>query len=116
MSEPRNVARYLIRLLRGESLRRIGEYFQVRKYSLVSSVVERLKVEIVQNRRLRERRERLISRINRSQEQTPSHKTLKKRGNRHSGQAKPCTAWCTGRSATRNPGFSSNCGFRLSPE
>jgi len=24
---------------------------------------------------------------------------------RHSGQAKPCTAWGTGRSATRNPGF-----------
>ena len=69
-NEPRNVAIYLIRLLRGDSLRQIGEHFQMEKYSSVSSVIERVKAEIAQDRGLRERKERLIALVTKSQEQT----------------------------------------------
>jgi hypothetical protein len=41
--EPRDVAIYLTRRLRGDSLKQIGEQFQVRKYSSVSSVIEQRK-------------------------------------------------------------------------
>jgi len=33
---------------------------------------------------------------------------LKAKENRHSGGEKPCAAWCIGRSANRNQGFSHN--------
>lgn len=69
-NEPRNVAIYLIRLLRGDSLRQIGEHFQMEKYSSVSSVIERVKAEITRDRGLRERKERLIALVTKSQEQT----------------------------------------------
>jgi hypothetical protein len=49
----------------------------------------------------------------------PLPKLLEKRGNRHSGQTKPCIVAYTGRSATRNPSRrrrdSSNSGFRPLP-
>jgi len=61
---------YLIRLLSGDSSQQVGEYFEMRKYSSVSSVIESVKAEIAQNRRLGERTEKLISWINKSQEQT----------------------------------------------
>jgi len=69
-NEPRNVAIYLIRQLRGESLKQIGEQFQMKKYSSVSSVIERIKAAIENNRRLRSRIENLVSALNKSQEQT----------------------------------------------
>ena len=68
--EPRNVAIYLTRRLRGDSLKQIGTQFQVRKYSSVSSVVERMKAEMANDRRLRNRVESLVSTLSKSQEQT----------------------------------------------
>ena len=57
--EPRNVAIYLIRHLRGDSLEDIGRDFQVAKYSSVSNVVERIKALIAKDRKLRRRLEEL---------------------------------------------------------
>jgi chromosomal replication initiation ATPase DnaA len=54
-NEPRNVAIYLMRRVRGDSLRQIGEQFQMTKYSSVSSVIERMKVFLTKDRKLRVR-------------------------------------------------------------
>ena len=68
--EPRNVAIYLTRRLRGDSLKQIGEQYRMNKYSSVSSVIERMKVLIAQDRRLKKKIKNLISAISKSQEQT----------------------------------------------
>jgi putative transposase len=60
-NEPRNVAIYLNRRLRGDSLKQVAEQFQVKKYSSVSSVIERMKAAIKNDRRLRGRIEYLVS-------------------------------------------------------
>ena len=60
-NEARNVAVYLTRRLRRDRLKEIGEAFQVKTYSSVSSVVERLKAALSADRRLRQRVERLVS-------------------------------------------------------
>jgi REP element-mobilizing transposase RayT len=69
-NEPRNVAIYLTRRLRGDSLKQIGEQFQVRKYSSVSSVIGRMNTAITMDRKLRGRVEGLVSELYKSQEQT----------------------------------------------
>ena len=69
-NEPHNVAIYLNRRLRGDSLKHIAEQFQVKKYSSVSSVIERMKAAIENDRRLRSRIENLVSELNKNQEQT----------------------------------------------
>lgn len=69
-NEARNVAIYLTRRLRRDRLKEIGEAFRVKTYSSVSSVVERLKAALAADRGLRQRVERLIRRIDKSQEQT----------------------------------------------
>ena len=69
-NEPRNVAIYLNRRLRGDSLKKIAEQFQVKKYSSVSSVIERMKAAIENDRRLRSRIQNIVSELNKSQEQT----------------------------------------------
>jgi chromosomal replication initiation ATPase DnaA len=51
-NEPRNVAIYLIRRLRGGTLKEAGKIFGIEKNSTVSSVVERLKLEIERNKSL----------------------------------------------------------------
>ena len=70
LNEPRNVAIYLNRRLRGGSLKQIAEQFQVKKYSSVRSVIERMKAAIENVRRLRSRIEYLVSAPSKSQEQT----------------------------------------------
>jgi chromosomal replication initiation ATPase DnaA len=45
-NEPRNVAVYLIRHLRNDTLKQVGEQFGIEKYSTVSSIVERVKYEM----------------------------------------------------------------------
>ena len=45
-NEPRNMAIYLMRHLRGDSLEDIGREFKVTKYSSISSVVERMKARL----------------------------------------------------------------------
>ncbi len=68
--EARNVAIYLARRLRGDTLKEIGKDFGIERYSTVSSVVERMKVGIEKNELLRKRVNHLISIISKSQEQT----------------------------------------------
>jgi REP element-mobilizing transposase RayT len=69
-NEPRNVAIYLMRRLRGDSLVEIGKIFQMKKYSSVSSIIERLKAQMAKDRNLRKRVKKLESQIIKSQEQT----------------------------------------------
>jgi REP element-mobilizing transposase RayT len=69
-NEPRNVAIYLTRRLRGDSLRQIGEQFQLQKYSSVSSIIERMNSAMAKDRKLRTRVQKLISTLRKSQEQT----------------------------------------------
>jgi len=61
---------YLNRRLRGDSLKQIAEQFQVKKYSSVGSVIERIKAAMENDRRLRSRIEKLVSALSKSQEQT----------------------------------------------
>ena len=49
------MAIYLFRYLRGESLVRIGEVFEISSYSTVSSIVERFKVRMRNNSKLQRR-------------------------------------------------------------
>jgi REP element-mobilizing transposase RayT len=69
-NESRNVAIYLTRRLRGDSLKEIGEQFRINKYSSVSSVIERLKTRIAEDRKLRKRIESIVLTLSKSQEQT----------------------------------------------
>ena len=62
-NEPRNIAIYLTRRLRGDSLKTISEQFQVEKYSSVSSVIGRLNAAMAEDRRLRKQVEKLISNL-----------------------------------------------------
>jgi chromosomal replication initiation ATPase DnaA len=52
VNEARNLAIYLLRYLRGESLTGIGKVFDIRSYSTVSSIIERFKVRIQTERPL----------------------------------------------------------------
>ena len=53
LNEPRNVAVFLVRRLRGEKLEEIGRRFDIAKYSSVSSAIEKMKREMSVNRKLR---------------------------------------------------------------
>ena len=55
LNEPRNVAIFLVRRLRGEKLEEIGRQFGISKYSSVSSVIEKMKRDIWADRKLRAR-------------------------------------------------------------
>ena len=68
-NEPRAVAIYLLRRLRGDRLDEIGKEFKMAKYSSVSSVIQRMKSEISRNRKLRKRVEQLEEELKMSQEQ-----------------------------------------------
>jgi len=70
LNEPRNVAIYLVRKLRGDTLKKTGNYFGMENYSSVSSVVERMKVLVAEEAIIRERVEKLLRVIFKSQEQT----------------------------------------------
>ncbi len=67
-NEPRNVAIYLLRTLRGESLDEIGREFSMNRCSSVSSVVQRMRGNISKNRQLRKRVEKLKAELYMSQE------------------------------------------------
>ncbi len=69
-NEPRNVAVYLIRHLRNDTLKQTGEQFGIEKYSTVSSIVERVKYEIKADKGFRKRVENLVRKIVKSQRQT----------------------------------------------
>ena len=69
-NEPRNVAIYLSRRLRGDSLREIGDRFGINKYNSVSSVIERVRGLLARDRGFRDKVENLYRRLSKSQEQT----------------------------------------------
>ena len=69
-NEPRNIAVYLIRYLRNDTLKQVGEQFGIAKYSTVSSIVERVKHEMKINKGLKKRVEDLTETITKSQRQT----------------------------------------------
>lgn len=69
-NEPRNVAIYLTRLLRTDSLKQIADHYQMAKYSSVRSIVERMKRFRVEDKKLGKRVQVILSRIAKGQEQT----------------------------------------------
>lgn len=69
-NEPRCVAIYLLRRLRRDSLKEIGNLFHLEKYSSVSSIIERMKPRMQQDRKLKNRIKKMEDRLRKSQEQT----------------------------------------------
>jgi len=69
-NEPRNVAVYLIRYLRNDTLKQVGEQFDIEKYSTVSSIVERVKYEMKADKKFKKRIRNLAEDITKSQRQT----------------------------------------------
>ena len=69
-NEPRNVAIYLTRRLRGDSLKQIGEQFEMQKYSSVGSIIERMKAKVAKDGKLKTRVESIVFALSKSQEQT----------------------------------------------
>ena len=55
--------------LRGDRLNEIGAGFKIDRYNTVSTIVERVKVRIGSNERLRKKVDQLISTVQMSQEQ-----------------------------------------------
>ena len=66
-NEPRNVAIYLMRQLRGDKLEEIAGEFKMNSYSTVSTVIERTKEQVSKNRKLRRRFEQLKKSLHMSQ-------------------------------------------------
>jgi len=66
-NEPRNVAIYLSRLLRGDRLDELGRDFDLKRYSSVSTAMERTRVQISKDRKLRQRVEKLKTVLTKSQ-------------------------------------------------
>ncbi|MBP1729764.1 MAG: hypothetical protein H6Q55_193 [Deltaproteobacteria bacterium] len=66
-NEARNVAIYLTRRLRGETLSRIGEYYQMSRYSSVSSVIQRMKRLMDTDQALKKKVGRIASQLIKSQ-------------------------------------------------
>jgi hypothetical protein len=63
-NEPRKMAIYLTKQMRGEKLIDIAKEFGMKKYSSVSSVVNRLKEELRSNKKLLKRYNEIVSIIN----------------------------------------------------
>jgi REP-associated tyrosine transposase len=70
LNEPRDVAVFLVRRLRGEKLEEIGRQFGIAKYSSVSSAIEKMKREISVNHKLRLRVKDIEKTLLNSQQQT----------------------------------------------
>lgn len=69
-NEPRNVAIFLTRKLRQDSLKEIGHQFHMEKYSSVSSIIERMKNQMLVDRNLKKRVDRVADGASKSQKQT----------------------------------------------
>ena len=54
-NEPRCMAIYLIRRLRRDNLKKIGKVLKLDKYSSISSIIERMKTRIQNNRKIKMR-------------------------------------------------------------
>ncbi len=60
-NEARNMAVFLIRRLRGETLDNIAKYFKIKKYSTVSSIVTRFQQLLDGDQKLRKKRDEILS-------------------------------------------------------
>jgi len=70
LNEPRNVAVYLIRQLRNDTLKHVGEEVGIEKYSTVSSIVERVKYGMKGDKGLKKRIQNIAEKITKGQRQT----------------------------------------------
>jgi len=68
-NQPRNVAIYLLRTLRGDTLNQIGREFNMNRYSSVSSVVQRMRATISKDRQLRKSIEKLRAQLHMSSQE-----------------------------------------------
>jgi hypothetical protein len=66
-NEPRNVAIYLSRQLRKDTLDEIAKEFRMKRYSSVSSAIERVRTQISEDQRFRKRVEKLRIILTKSQ-------------------------------------------------
>jgi REP element-mobilizing transposase RayT len=64
---PRDISIYLARALRGDSLKHIGEYFEIEKYSTVASAIARVKSKIMNDQEVAGKIERIVKEIGKSQ-------------------------------------------------
>ena len=70
INESRNVAVYLTRFLRRDSLKEIGKEFKVPNYSSVSSIIESMKANLASNKKLRKRVDEIKRNLQLSHKQT----------------------------------------------
>jgi len=66
-NEPRNIAVYLLRQIRGESLNNIGEQFNIKAYSTVSSILRRVSKLKKYDRKIKKRIGKIQNSINKGQ-------------------------------------------------
>ena len=66
----RNMAIFLLRPMKGSKMEEIGREFGMSSYSTVSKIIERIRNEVVNERRLRRHIEQLKHDLKVSQEQT----------------------------------------------
>ena len=69
-NEPRNVAIFLTRKLRRDSLKEIARQFHMEKYSSISSIIERMKKQMLADRNLKKRVDRVAEGTSKRQKQT----------------------------------------------
>ena len=67
-NQPGNIAIYLLRTLRGDTLNQVGREFDMNRYSSVRSVVQRMSAKISKDRQLRKSIEKLRAQVHMSQE------------------------------------------------
>ena len=63
-NEARNLAIYFCRKVGGYKLTEIGKYFNLKSYTAVSSVLERVRLRMARNKSLRENASRIMKRLN----------------------------------------------------
>ena len=61
---------FLLRILRCHRLKEIGQLLQIENYSSVSSVIERMKIQMQNDRKLKNRIDKVTENIAKSQRQT----------------------------------------------
>jgi len=69
-NEPRNIAVYLLRQIRGENLNNISELFNIKTYSTVSSILRRISMLKKYDRKIKKHIEKIQDSINKGQRQT----------------------------------------------
>ena len=66
-NEPRNIAVYLMRKIRGENLNNIGEQFNIKAYSTVSTILRRVSRLKKYDRKIKKRIGKIQDSINKGQ-------------------------------------------------